>query len=416
MFDARTVHSDALANGLRVIVAEEADASVVAAELVVKAGVADERPAESGAAHLLEHALWAYGGPGDPRAALEEVGGVTNAGTRRDFTHYYATVPAGRGAAELAVRALARMVLRDHLEESVVVREKKVVRDEVAERSASLPLLLDDLAFRTVYGEDHPYGRPLEGEESSFEALDATALEVFHRTWYVPNNMAVVLVGRVTLAEATAAVQQAFGALPRAPVPSHALPVPPRPAPSREVRVGVDAKQAYLMAAFVGPAITEPADVCATDALTVLLSEATCGRLYRRLLGTPAVAHSMGVDFLTQKGRALLGIWIACEPSKVEAVRRALREELSRLAAEPVSPQELAAVKRLTVAAYAFSNETPSGRTSTLAFYEALGNYREAGQYPWRVRALRAADVTRVAAWYAGEPTWIVVAPQEKGT
>ena len=62
------------------------------------------------------------------------------------------------------------------------------------------------------------------------------------------------------------------------------------------------------MAAYVGPAITEPTEVCSTDTLIVLLSNATYGRLYRRLQGTSALAHSMGVDFLTQKGRALFGI------------------------------------------------------------------------------------------------------------
>ena len=68
----------------------------------------------------------------------------------------------------------------------------------------------------------------------------------------------------------------------------------------------------------------------------------------------------------------------------------------------------------LAVAAYDFSNQTPANRATTLAFYEALGNYREGGQYVRRVRALRVADLSQVAAGYAVEPTWIGLAPKEK--
>ena len=95
-------------------------------------------------------------------------------------------------------------------------------------------------------------------------------------------------------------------------------------------------------------------------------------------------------------------------------MQQAVEEEMKRLGTEPLSPAELTAAKRLSAAAYAFSNETPSDRATTLAFYEALDTYREAGLYPRRVRALSAADLEKVAGWYAGEPTWIVFAPKEK--
>ena len=176
VFENHSVRADLLPNGLHVIVAEEPEASVVALQVVVKAGEADERSSQSGAAHLLEHVLWAYGGPDDPRAAIEEIGGVTNAGTLRDFTHYYATVPAEAGAAGLAIDALARMVLREQFDGTVVTREQHVVEDEAAGRSDEFVSQLSELAFQTVYGHDHPYSRPLEGESevrANLEGADA---------------------------------------------------------------------------------------------------------------------------------------------------------------------------------------------------------------------------------------------------
>ncbi len=216
MFDTHSVQADVLPNGLRVLVAEEPDASAVAIELVVKAGATAEGPGQSGAAHLLEHVLWAYGGPDDPRAAIEDLGGVTNVGTLRDFTHYYASVPADPGAAAATLRELARMVQRKQLPEAVIAREKRVIGEETAERDEQPDLRLNELAFNALYGAQHPYGRPLEGEKARFKLLDQTALGRFQRTWYVPSNMSVVVVGRVTRSEVMAAVQEAFGDLPHA--------------------------------------------------------------------------------------------------------------------------------------------------------------------------------------------------------
>ena len=121
----------------------------------------------------------------------------------------------------------------------------------------------------------------------------------------------------------------------------------------------------------------------------------------------------MGVEFLTQRDRALFGVWAVCKPANAEKVKQIIQEELARLNTEPVSGHDLAVAKRLTTAAYILSNQTPADRATTLTFYDALGNYREAKQYLARVRAITAQDIKRVAQWYAGTPVWVTLAPQE---
>jgi len=411
LFDPHSVHSGALPNGLRVIVEEDRGSPVVAVEVVVKVGVADESPDQGGSAHLLEHVLWGAGGEHDPRAEIEAVGGVTNAGTLRDFTHFYATLPAGQLG--LAVQALARVVLQDELDDEVVNRERQVILEEAAVRGDEPRARLNDLAFATVYGEAHPYGRRLEGSGDSLAGIDAVRLGVFRRAWYVPNNMAVVIVGDVGFDGAMEAVGAAFGHLAPEPVPSRTWAEAPRPARRGGAVIGTARSETYVMAAFVGPAFSEPTEVCATDVLTVLLSNVTFRRLKNSLLETGPLAQASGVDYLTQRDRGLVGVWAICGPANVEEAQGAIRRELARLAGEPVSPKELTIAKRLTLAAYSFANETASDRASTLAFYEALGNYREAFQYPQRVRSLTAADIRNVAGWYAGDPVWIVLAARE---
>jgi len=411
LFDPHYVRSDTLPNGLRVIVEEDKGASVVAVEVVVKVGVADEPADQGGIAHLLEHMLWAAGGEADPRAEIEDLGGVTNAGTLRDLTHFYATVPAGN--LDLAVRSLARVVLRGEFEEGVMARERQMISDESAMRGDDPRTRLNDLAFATLY-RGHPYARRLEGTGASLAAIDAVKLGAFYRAWYVPNNIAVVIAGEVQFDAAVAVVSAAFGHLTPAPIPARGWAEPARPAASGGAVIGTDSPKGYVMAAFIGPAMSEPTAVCATDVLTVLLSNSTFGRLRGRVLEA-GLAEAAGVDFLTQRDRALVGAWAICEPERLEEVKQAIQRELARLAEAPVLPKELMVAKRLAAAGYSFANETPSDRANTLAFYEALGNYREASEYTQRLRGLVPEQVQKVAQWYAGEPAWIVLAPKGRG-
>ena len=406
--DPRTIHSTTLGNGLRLVVCEDDAAPVVSIEIVVKVGSADELPEESGIAHLLEHLCWIGDQRSDPRAAIEELGGSTNAGTLRDFTRYYATVQPGDFAT--ALRALAAMALRESFDDGVISREQAVIQEEVASRTDRPRAALNDLAFETLFGASHPYGRHIEGSDRSLVGLTGIQLALFHRTWYVPNNMSVVVGGRTKFDAVLKEVERTFGALLPAAVPPRAIPDPPRIDAERERIVGAPLKEVYLTAAFVGPAVSEPSTVAATDVLTTLLANPQVGRLVTELQGGRGLVKGIGIDFLTQRAPGLFGIWAICDLEKIAEVKTAIKEELGRMASEPVSLGELATAKRLLAAEYAFSNETVAERVSTLAFYEALDSYRLGSEYLPSVRSVTPVDVAKAAQRYSGEPVWAVLA------
>jgi zinc protease len=410
VLDPRAVRSETLHNGLRLVVCEDPAATVVAVNVIVKVGSADDPPDRPGTAHLLEHVLWGSGGENDPRARVERIGGVMNAGTLRDFTRFYASVP--RGELELAVRALGDVVLREEFGEAIVAREQGVVLREGAARGEDPRSLLNDLAFEAVYGDSHPYGRPIHGDPDQLHGIAPARLAAFHSAWYVPNNMAVTVVGDTTFEEASALAASIFGALRPGAVPERRWPAPPRPPGGGERVVESHLEKAYVMAAYVGPAISEPDEVCASDLLATLLAHGPVARLNRELKERRRLVAAVGVDFLTQRERALLGIWAVCEPEDVAAVKDAIRGEMHRLAEEPVPGPEFAAAKRLLCAGYAFANETPADRATTLGFYEAIDRYRAASYYLPRVGALDRSDILRVMRWYAGDPMWIVLRPE----
>ncbi len=406
--DPRTVESTTLANGFRLVVCEDQAAPVVSIEIIVRAGSADESPEESGIAHLLEHVCWMGDQQSDPRTAIEDCGGSTNAGTLRDFTRYYATVPPADFAR--AVRAVADMVLKSKYDEGVVSRERAVVQEEAAGRSERPRAALNDLAFESLFGASHPYGRHIEGSEQSLADITSARLALFHRTWYVPNNMAVIIGGKIAFSTAAKAVESIFGGLSPEALPERA-PAVARPAEGRERVVETSLQDVYLMAAFLFPGISDPASVCASDIIATILTHPQVGRLVKELQDRRGLVKGVGVDFLTQRRQGLFGVWAICDAENVDAVKQAISTELARLAAEPIAPAELTTAKRLLGAEYTFSNETAAERASTLGFYEAIDSYRTASLYPSLVRSVTAADVARVATLYAKEPVWIAMKP-----
>jgi len=412
VLDPRGIQSETLHNGLRLIVANDPDARVVAAEIVVKVGAADDPPGQKGIAHLLEHVLWS-GAPNpdsDPRMTIEQIGGVIDAGTLRDYTRFYATVPAGN--LDLVIGALGETVLQTEFDEDLVARERRIIVEESAMRAEDPRIVLNALAFAELYTPAHPYSSPIEGTPEDLNQVDAARLALFHQTWYVPNNIAVIVSGDAPFDAVRDLVARTFGRLSPAALPPRSKPLPPRPSPTCLQTLELPIEKAYVMAAFVGPDATEHTSVSASDLLATLLTHSPTGRLVFELQEKQSLAVSLGIDFLTQRDRALFGVWAICEPESIESVREAIRTQLSRLAREPVPPAEFAAAKRLLAAGFAFANETPSDRAATLGFYEAIDSYRAASYYlPW-VAATRPQAVAEVAAWYSGEPVWIILRPE----
>jgi predicted Zn-dependent peptidase len=406
----RAIRSDVLHNGLRIIVCEDAGADVASVAVVVKAGSADDPRGLPGLAHLLEHLLWTRGGEDDPRLRIEQVGGVANAGTLRDFTRFHASVASENF--ELALQALGELVLQNEFDEATLAREQRIVVEEGAALREDPRAILTDLAFEALYGAEHPYGQRIDGQEGTVWSIDAARLSLFHGTWYVPNNMAIVAAGGISLERASTAARAVFGHLLPSALPARLWHDLSEPSSRSDQVAEIPGTIAYVMAVFLGPSAADPTNVCASDLIATVLVHGPLGRLNQALKERRQSAHAVGVEFLTQRDRALFGIWAICDPDDVAEVQESVRAELRRLGEEPVPGPEFAAAKRLLLAGYAFANETPADRASTLSFYEAIGSYRDACYYRPRVRALSQADLVREASLYSTAPVWVVLRPE----
>jgi predicted Zn-dependent peptidase len=119
-----------LDNGLPVLIKPVRN-KVVTLDVWVNTGSANEAPRINGISHFLEHMLFKgtprYG-PGELDKIIMSVGGVWNAGTSKDFTHYYVTVASPYF--QTALDCISDMIQHSLIDAQEFDQEKMVILEE----------------------------------------------------------------------------------------------------------------------------------------------------------------------------------------------------------------------------------------------------------------------------------------------
>ena len=194
----------------------------LAVRLLVNVGSVDEADHEVGIGHFIEHML--FNGtddfPGNSLGeALREIGVELgpdiNAGVGHDLTLYRIEVRLDEDhKAPLVFHALSQMAGAAAFEPDAVESERGVVLDEMRFRRESVNGVIG-AEFDRVYTRGTPYsGRDPVGTLDTVNAMTAEDLRAFYEKWYVPANMAVVVVGDMDVEDQRALVEEHFGPLP----------------------------------------------------------------------------------------------------------------------------------------------------------------------------------------------------------
>ena len=218
------VRTGRLANGLRYFIREnKRPEKRVSMRLAVNAGAIQEEADQRGLAHFLEH--MAFNGttnfkPGELVSFLESIGARfgphVNASTSFDETIYMLDIPIDKpGYVEKGLLVLHDFANGISLLPAEVEKERGVVLEEWRGRLGAGSRLTDKqlpVIFQgSRYAERLPIGLPEILKSAPRERLLA-----FYQKWYRPDNMAVVVVGDIPVAEAEKLVQQTFGKIPAA--------------------------------------------------------------------------------------------------------------------------------------------------------------------------------------------------------
>ncbi|MFC1601249.1 M16 family metallopeptidase [Candidatus Sumerlaeota bacterium] len=397
----RPLNKTILDNGLAVLVHESHSHPLVTVDVWVRTGSADETPALNGASHFLEHMMFKgtdrYG-PGEIDRVIEGLGGVWNAGTSKEFTHYYLTV--GSEFFREALEVMGNVLTRSTFAPEEFERERGVILEEWRRKQDNPQGLLYEEIYRQSFATG-PYRATVLGSFESISELSRKQLVDYYKRRYTPGNIAVVISGDVSNDDAVAAVGELFGAIAGPAKPTAGLEQPL----AREMRhhevIQKDVKEAYLALSWPAPGIAAEQDVYALDLLSMILGDGRTSRLYRNVREKKQLATSIGAHFPTSRHPTLLLVTAVTAPDKTADLRAAIEQEIARLRDKSVTRAELARAKKMAVNGYYFATESTTGVSQTLGYYYTLtGSEQFEQEYLERLAQVRPADIKRVARRY----------------
>ena len=396
------VHRVVLPNGLTVMVDERPHLSSVGISVAVRAGSADEAPKQAGLTHLLEHMLF-RGSANHPTsdalmAPFEDGGGMLEAETWRDHTHFFAEVH--RDASGPAIAALGDMVTRPTW--SGLSAEQRLVEAEV------LGELDDDgndhdlhaLSRRAIWG-DGPMSRRVTGTLAHVRSYTRAALRGHHRECYVGRRMVVALCGPVRADAAVAAVQRAFGEMPAG------TPAPPGPVPLFRPDTAISflpsaTSQLFLQLSFEAFGLADARNH-EQVLLSAMLSEGMLCRLQRALSDKSGLVYAYEAGLDVYEGGGTYDLEMQVAPARAGRALRTACEVLQGMAKTGPTPREVERAVRRYQLARELARDRPSERSYEMAL-EALFRRAPALPEPTDLDALRARLAHSAALLFSQRP------------
>lgn len=398
-----------LDNGLKVIVQEDHSTNLVAVDVWIRAGSINETAVTNGVSHFIEHLLFKATekrGSGKIDMEIETLGSSLEARTGRDWAHFY-TIVASRYM-DKSLDILADVIMHPKFQQEDIDHERQIIIDEIARRKVNPFNTLQDLIYKTAYTV-HPYGLPVEGTRESISKITREMIVDYYNRLYVPENMAIVLVGDVTASEGTAAAAKAFVDFKKKPFEQTAIASEPTRTEQKRGAVKQNTQLEYIAIAYPAPSVKTRPDVYAMDVLVSYLGAGYQSWLTTDLKNGRKLAVEASSDFLTQKEPGLAIIMVSTEQGKLTDVENAIFAKIAALRTNPISENDLARAKRSLEGSYAFDVETFSGRATTLGFYESVSSFDLARTYIQNIRNVTTSDVLAAAKKYLDPDKAVVV-------
>lgn len=402
-----TVVEKVLPSGLRIVTVENPGSQTVSVNVFIAAGSLDEDETTTGLAHFYEHMFFR----GTPtlsglqfKKAIEDNGGITNATTAKDMTHYFITLPSEQ--AEKGLELLADALIRAELDPAGIDVERDVVLEEYRIGENNPGRLAVEGLYKLAYG-NHPYGRSTIGTKERISSYTRADFLKWRQNHYGPKRCTIVVVGDIDAQKIAQKANFYFSGFKGEEAEQRRLVEPPVP-PAEPVLSEGGAKigATIVMLGYPAPSAHDKKDVYGMDVLSFILGQGSSSMLHRSLVKEKELASSVGVEYLTPRQRGLMIISAMGETKKASEIRQAALEQVEALKAGKFTDDDLKRAKAYLLQSFLQGNETNSGKADTIGFYSALGVPGFWKDYSQQIEAVTREDVLRVASKYLGPGYW----------
>ena len=273
----------------------------------VKTGSINENKENNGVSHFVEHLLF-KGTTKYPAGVfdrkMEELGGIINAATWKDYTFYYINIPKEHHKIALEMHADMMVDALFPIEEigpefdpvgeaPEEKRERYVVIEEIR--------MGEDNNWRRVYKNlnssmyaSHPYKREVIGTKEIIASISQKEINKYYQTFYTPSNITTIVVGEFDEEYMLDLVRENFCFKDFSQVEKCATDERIMETSIKNPTTIVDYSEVntgYLMMGALCDSAKNLKETIALDLISTILGDGKSSRLYAELIEKPANPH-----------------------------------------------------------------------------------------------------------------------------
>jgi zinc protease len=396
-----------LANGLRILVREDARLPLVAMTAVFRGGLLAETPQTNGITRLMAKTL--LKGTKTRNAEqianqIEAVGGSisSDAGNNSFSVALDVTKP----DLKLGVELLSDILLNATMPDAAVAREKEVQIAGIKQEEEQLTTVARNILREALFTK-HPYALRGNGSVEAVQKLNSKQLLEFRDRYVVGKNGVISIFGNVNAAEVKQLLEQTLGAMKSGALALKDAPVPAPISKTTEVESRKEKTQSVIMIGYRG------ADVFSPDRHALeLIDEASSdigSRFFVRIREEMGLAYYVGATQVQGLVPGLFAFFLGTDPQKVGPVKTALLDEIHKLASEGLTNEEVMRAKKKFIGQQQIANQS----NDTFGFQCALDELYGLGFDRYKklehdVEAVTLEDIKRVAAKYFRDQPYVL--------
>lgn len=396
------VQRAALSNGLKIMLVEYHQLPIVQFNLVLQTGAVVDPPGKAGLATLT---LRMIDEGTKTRTALQIAEELDFIGAKLSTSTSYDGCFIGLQTLKehlaRAVEIYADIIRNSTFPPKEFERVRKDLLTALIQQRDQPAAVATKVFARRLFGEDHPYGRPSDGTESSVTKISVDDLKSFYDAYVRPNNATLLVVGAVKLSELLPIIERSLGSWESKQVPEVNIPVPAEKANAGVYLVDKpQAAQSQIRVGHVGLPRSTP-DYFPVLVMNTILGGGFNSRLNWNLREQKGYTYGTGSAFHFRKGAGPFTTMGGFRTNVTDSSVIEILKEIKRLKTEDIPEKDLRFAKDFLTRSVPRSFETPgqiAAQLSSLVLYGLPDNYFDT--YIQNIESVTVADVKRVAEKY----------------
>jgi len=393
----RDIRTTTLANGLLVLTERMPHLRSVAMGVWIDSGSRDEAPEVNGISHFIEHMV--FKGTTTRSASqfareVDAIGGNLDAFTGKETICFNIKVLDENVPAALDL--LTDLVLHPTFDPSDLAKEQGVILEEIKMDEDNPDYLVHEL-FTQNFWKGDALGRPILGTSKTVSSFNqAIVLEEYARR-FTPANMVFTAAGNIEHDAFVAQVEAAFCSL-SASSSSRLVRTPaPTAYPHITLKNKKSLEQVQFCLAVPSLPVADP-DRYAAYLLNSILGGGMSSRLFQSIREERGLAYSIYSEMNPFRDTGSLAVYAGCSISNTTEVLKLTLAELTRVKAEPVTPEELKRAKDQIKGNMVLGLESSNSRMSSLARQQMYwGRFFSLDEITAEIDRVTAADLQRLA-------------------